>query len=82
MFELWQVDEKRSGTLIMGVLNATPDSFSDGGDHTDVQALVQRAIQMVNDGADIIDIGGQSTRPGATLLTPEQEAARVLPVIK
>lgn len=71
-----------SGTLIMGVLNATPDSFSDGGDYAEVGSLVQRAMQMVTDGADIIDIGGQSTRPGATLLTPEQEAARIVPVIK
>ena len=64
----------------MGILNVTPDSFSDGGQHAGRE--LENAVEQVKDGADIIDIGGESTRPGAEYVPPEQEAARVLPVIK
>ncbi len=68
--------------VVMGILNLTPDSFSDGGLYLDVHVAVARAQQMVEEGADIIDIGGESTRPGAQPLTAEEEVARVVPVIK
>jgi dihydropteroate synthase len=67
--------------VVMGVLNVTPDSFSDGGRYADVSAAVEHAEQMVADGADVIDVGGESTRPGAARVAAEEEARRVLPVI-
>ena len=67
---------------IMGVLNVTPDSFSDGGQFTTIDEAVKRAYQMVTDGADIIDIGGESTRPGAKPVSVDEEMARVMPVIE
>jgi dihydropteroate synthase len=70
-----------SKTLIMGILNVTPDSFSDGGRYNRVEAAVEHAQQMVEDGADIIDIGGESTRPGATKVSLEEELERVIPVV-
>lgn len=66
----------------MGVLNITPDSFSDGGKYLDSGAAVARALQLEQDGADIIDVGGESTRPGATLIAAEEELRRILPVIQ
>ena len=66
----------------MGVLNVTPDSFSDGGRYFDAGLAVRRALQMVREGAHIIDIGGESTRPGAREVPPEVECERVLPVIR
>lgn len=69
-------------TLIMGVLNVTPDSFSDGGQFLDCDAAVARALEVERDGADIIDIGAESTRPGATPLAAREELARLLPVLK
>eukprot|EP00890_Picochlorum_soloecismus_P002129 jgi/Picsp_1/2917/NSC_01142-R1_dihydropterin pyrophosphokinase dihydropteroate synthase len=69
-------------THVMGILNATPDSFSDGGINLNAKAAVDSAAQMVADGADIIDIGGQSTRPGAEVLEPGQEWNRVKPVLE
>ncbi|MBN6889721.1 dihydropteroate synthase [Cytobacillus horneckiae] len=69
-------------TLIMGILNITPDSFSDGGKFTDLQQAVLRAKELVEAGADIIDIGGESTRPGYEEISVEEEIARVVPVIK
>ena len=69
-------------TWIMGILNVTPDSFSDGGEFQGVKGAVEHARSMVQQGADIIDIGGQSTRPGATRLTTEEEIHRVIPVIR
>ncbi|MBS4201507.1 dihydropteroate synthase [Bacillus sp. FJAT-49732] len=69
-------------TLIMGILNATPDSFSDGGRYNSVEIAVQHAVQMIADGADIIDIGGESTRPGHEPVSVEEEIARVVPVIE
>tara|TARA_R110002110_G_scaffold415562_1_gene651070 strand:- start:36889 stop:37755 length:867 start_codon:yes stop_codon:yes gene_type:complete len=68
--------------LIMGVLNVTPDSFHDGGQFNQLDSAVLRAEQMVADGVDIIDIGGESTRPGAAKVSIEEECNRVLPVIK
>jgi dihydropteroate synthase len=69
-------------TLIMGILNVTPDSFSDGGNFISVKSAVERAKQMVAQGADIIDIGGESTRPGAEKVTLAEELRRVIPVVK
>ena len=69
-------------TLIMGILNATPDSFSDGGLFVDADKAVNHAKQMVNDGADIIDVGGESSRPGSEPVSEEEELRRVKPVIK
>lgn len=69
-------------TAVMGILNVTPDSFYDGGRRTDAQTLVADAIAMVEAGADIIDIGGESTRPGASPISLHEELARVLPVIR
>ena len=68
-------------TLIMGILNVTPDSFSDGGLFNDVDTAVAHGKKMVTDGADIIDVGGESTRPGAAPLSEKEELARILPVI-
>lgn len=68
-------------TLVMGILNVTPDSFSDGGRYLDPGAAVDHAEQMVRAGADIIDVGGESTRPGAARVDPATERDRVLPVI-
>jgi len=67
---------------IMGILNTTPDSFSDGGQHHDLDAALAHAHQMIAEGADIIDIGGESTRPGAPSVSAEEEMQRVLPVIR
>ena len=67
--------------LVMGILNVTPDSFSDGGRHNLVEHALTRARQMLEEGADIIDIGGESTRPGAELVHVQEELDRVLPVI-
>ena len=67
--------------LVMGILNVTPDSFSDGGRHTLVESAVVHARQMIAEGADIIDIGGESTRPGAEPVSVQEELDRVLPVI-
>ena len=69
-------------TLIMGVLNVTPDSFSDGALFVSPDKALAHAEQMIADGADVLDIGGESTRPGADLISPEDELQRVLPVIK
>lgn len=65
----------------MGILNVTPDSFSDGGLHFTVTAALKHAEQMLNEGAHIIDVGGESTRPGATPVSPSEERSRVLPVV-
>ena len=75
------VDLTETG-MIAGILNVTPDSFSDGGQFVDVAKAVQHAIGMLQDGAEIIDIGGESTRPGSEPVTIEQELERVVPVIR
>lgn len=69
-------------TLIMGVLNVTPDSFSDGGKYNTIDNAVRRATEMVEQGVDIIDIGGESTRPGYTPISVEEELSRLIPVIE
>jgi dihydropteroate synthase len=68
--------------LVMGVLNVTPDSFSDGGQYLDPEAALDRALELEAEGADILDIGGESTRPGAALISADVELARILPVLK
>ena len=68
-------------TKIMGILNVTVDSFSDGGKYLDTDSAVKHGIAMMEQGADIIDIGGESTRPGAQRVSVEEEQLRVLPVI-
>ena len=69
-------------TYIMGILNVTPDSFSDGGKYSRIEAALAHAEEMIRDGADIIDVGGESTRPGHIQITDEEEIARVVPVIE
>jgi dihydropteroate synthase len=69
-------------TLIMGIVNVTPDSFSDGGNFADPDDAVRHAVQLVADGADILDVGGESTRPGADPVPVEEELARVVPVVE
>jgi dihydropteroate synthase len=68
--------------LVMGILNVTPDSFSDGGEFESFDSAVAHGLAMLAEGADIIDIGGESTRPGAERITEEEELSRVIPVIK
>jgi dihydropteroate synthase len=68
--------------MVMGIINATPDSFYDGSRFNKVEGIVAQAEKMLDDGADIIDIGGQSTRPGSELISAEQELERVIPSIK
>jgi dihydropteroate synthase len=68
-------------TLVMGILNVTPDSFSDGGRWASTDAAIAHARELVDQGADLIDVGGESTRPGASRVTPADEQARVVPVI-
>jgi dihydropteroate synthase len=82
----WQLKSRilhwQDRPLIMGILNVTPDSFSDGGRYLDPEAALDRALEMEAEGADIIDLGGESTRPGATLISPEVEMSRILPVLQ
>src|SRR5881628_954322 len=67
---------------VMGILNVTPDSFSDGGVHFDHTKALHAALQMIDDGAAIIDVGGESTRPGAAPISIDEECSRVVPVIE
>ena len=69
-------------TLVMGILNVTPDSFSDGGKHPTPDTAIAAGLRMFYAGADIIDVGGESTRPGAEEVSPEEEQRRVLPVVR
>ena len=69
-------------TYIMGILNVTPDSFSDGGSYTDLDLAIKHAKEMVEEGVDIIDVGGESTRPGHKFVSSEEEIKRIVPVIK
>ena len=82
---IWKCREKKieygEKTLIMGILNVTPDSFSDGGRFQNTEKAVKHALEMINDGADIIDIGAQSTRPEYEEIPPEEEWARLEPVL-
>ena len=82
----WRIAQNRTVELgpkavIMGILNVTPDSFSDGGEHSAVEDAVRRGLRMVEEGAAIIDVGGESTRPGAAPVSADTEIARILPVI-
>jgi dihydropteroate synthase len=83
---LWKLKEREiqlgDRTLVAGVLNVTPDSFSDGGRYLDPDRAFARAIEMEEQGADLIDIGAESTRPGATRISQEQELHRLVPVLK
>lgn len=67
---------------VLGILNVTPDSFSDGGEHLDLERAVARALAMLDEGADLIDVGGESTRPGAAAVSMDEEIRRVVPVIE
>jgi dihydropteroate synthase len=69
-------------TLIMAILNATPDSFSDGGQHNTPEKSLQHALHLLDEGADLLDLGGESTRPNATPISPAEEQSRVLPVLE
>ena len=69
-------------TYVMGILNVTPDSFSDGGKYTEMDQALRHVEEMIGEGMDILDIGGESTRPGYTLLSDEEEISRVVPVIE
>ena len=87
MMKEWQLAHDRSlqlgaKSVIMGILNVTPDSFSDGGRHEDLDKALAVAEKMLGEGATIIDVGGESTRPGAEAVDAETEAARVVPVIR
>ena len=84
---IWQVGAGReldfsAGGMVMGILNTTPDSFSDGGEFSAVGAAVAHALQMEAEGAGIIDVGGESTRPGAAEVSEDEECERVIPVIR
>src|SRR3954447_20425512 len=83
---LWKIGngvvDLTSRKLIMGVLNVTPDSFSDGGEHYALGKAVQHALDMVEAGADIVDVGGESTRPRAEPVSLEEELNRIIPVIE
>ena len=80
-FETWLSSVERS-PLVMGVLNVTPDSFSDGGRYADLTHAVDHAMQMIADGAEMIDIGGESTRPGAARISADEQIRRIIPVIR
>ncbi|HXI25704.1 MAG TPA: dihydropteroate synthase [Pyrinomonadaceae bacterium] len=86
MARYWKLKNRSLGygerTLVMGVLNVTPDSFSDGGKFFSFDAAIAQAEQMIEEGADIIDIGGESTRPGSESVSEQEELTRVLPVIE
>jgi len=69
-------------TLVMGALNVTPDSFSDGGLHADAASAIARGLEMLDEGADLVDVGGESTRPGAQPVDAEEELRRVIPVVR
>ena len=69
-------------TLVMGILNVTPDSFSDGGKYNNLDSAMKQAEKLISEGADIIDVGGESTRPGHIQITSEEEISRVVPIIE
>lgn len=82
---IWQTSRFRidlSRPRVMGIVNVTPDSFSDGGSHPDTRSALAHCEQLLKDGADILDLGGESTRPGATQVPARDELARVLPVLR
>lgn len=79
---LLEIARRGERTLVMGILNVTPDSFSDGGQFLDPESARRQAIKMAEEGADLIDVGGESSRPGAEPVSADEELRRVLPVIK
>ncbi|HOJ52324.1 MAG TPA: dihydropteroate synthase [Syntrophales bacterium] len=83
---IWQTARREillgKRTLIMGILNCTPDSFSDGGKYREKNRAIERAFEMVEEGADLVDVGGESSRPGADPVTAEEEMRRTIPVIE
>lgn len=83
---IWKIRDREIDlsrrALVMGIINATPDSFSDGGSYLDPEAAVTHGLRMVDEGADILDIGGESTRPGAESVPANVEIARTLPIIR
>ena len=83
---LWKIDgethDLSARAMIMGVVNVTPDSFSDGGQFFDRQAAIDHGLQLLAEGADVIDVGGESSRPGAELISAEEEMRRVIPVVE
>lgn len=79
---LWSWEPEKSCTQVMGVVNVTPDSFSDGGSFFDPDCAIEHALRLVADGAAIVDVGGESTRPGSMPVSVSEELARVIPVIK
>lgn len=85
-FQAWQCGENRliriDRPLLMGIVNVTPDSFSDGGQFIRLETAVQHALSLIDEGADIVDIGGESTRPGAEPVSEQQELDRTIPVIE
>ena len=84
--QLWRCRDRileiANRPLIMGIVNVTPDSFSDGGRHNDPSAAVAHALKLVDEGADLLDVGGESSRPGAESVSLEEELRRVMPVIE
>jgi len=80
-FNDWLISKEKN-SLVMGILNVTPDSFSDGGLYFDTEKAINHALSMIKDGADIIDVGGESTRPFSDSVSLEDELSRVIPVIK
>ena len=86
MGDVWRCRDRElplgERTLVMGIVNVTPDSFSDGGRFEDASVAVRHGLQLLAEGADLLDVGGESTRPGAGPVEPEEEAARVLPVVE
>ncbi len=81
-FDLVQLFKNHHRTIVMGVVNTTPDSFSDGGRFLDTDLAVAHALRLIDEGADIIDIGGESSRPGSDPVTESEELRRVIPVIE
>src|SRR6266576_6647096 len=82
----WKLPRRSLGygerTLLMGILNVTPDSFSDGGQFLSFDQAITQAEKMIEEGADIIDVGGESTRPGSEFVTDDEELRRVIPIIE
>jgi dihydropteroate synthase len=79
---IWDTGDATQPTMVMGIVNVTPDSFSDGGRYERVDAAVQHGLTLVTQGAHLVDVGGESTRPGAAPVDADEEMARVLPVVR
>jgi dihydropteroate synthase len=77
-----QISAGRSAFEVMGIVNVTPDSFSDGGDYLDAQSALAHSLELVQEGASILDVGGESTRPGAEPVSLLEECRRVIPVVE